>query len=108
MDFGANLPVTARILRPNGFVASYASAREMKPVFPYAEFFRLNPVIRPVFVYTMPDSAKAQAHADIDRWLRETKPIFAIAERYRLDQVVQAHLAVERGEKIGHVILTAD
>lgn len=108
VDFGANLPVTARILRPNGFVASYASARELKPVFPYADFFRLNPVIRPVFVYTMPDSAKAQAHADIDRWLRETKPIFAIAERYRLDDVADAHLAVERGEKIGHIILTID
>lgn len=108
VDFGANLPVTARILRPNGFVASYASARELKPAFPYTDFFRLNPVIRPVFVYTMPDSAKAQAHADIDRWLCETKPFFAIAERYRLDQVVQAHLAVERGEKIGHVILTID
>jgi len=108
VDFGANLPVTARILRPNGFVASYASAREMKPGFPYVELFRLNPAIRPVFVYTMPDSAKAQAHADIDRWLRETKPIFAIAERYRLDEVVKAHLAVERGQKIGHVILTID
>jgi NADPH2:quinone reductase len=108
VDFGANLPVTARILRPNGFVASYASARELKPVFPYGDFFRLNPVIRPVFVYTMPDSAKAQAHADIERWLRETKPIFSIAERYRLDDVASAHLAVERGEKIGHVILTID
>ena len=108
VDFGANLSVTARILRPNGFVASYASARELKPVFPYIDFFRLNPVIRPVFVYTMSDSAKAQAHADIDRWLRETKPIFAIAERYRLADVVSAHLAVERGEKIGHVILTID
>lgn len=108
VDFGANLPVTARILRPNGFVASYASARELKPVFPYIDFFRLNPVIRPVFVYTMSDSAKAQAHADIDRWLRETKPIFAIAERYRLADVVSAHLAVERAEKIGHVILTID
>jgi NADPH2:quinone reductase len=106
VDFGANLPVTARILHPNGVVASYASARELKPVFPYADFFRLNPVIRPVFVYTMPDSAKAQAHADIERWLRESKPIFSIAERHRLDDVVEAHLAVERGEKIGHVILT--
>ena len=108
VDFGANLPVTACILRPNGVVASYASAREMKPAFPYADLFRLNPVIRPVFVYTMPDEAKAQAHADIACWLKDTTPIFAIAERYRLDDIVQAHLAVERGAKIGHVILALD
>lgn len=108
VDFGANLPITARILRPHGVVASYASARELNPVFPYTEFFRLNPVVRPVFVYTMPDAAKAQAHADIARWLAESKPIFAIAERYALDDVVKAHLAVERGEKIGHVILALE
>jgi NADPH2:quinone reductase len=106
VDFGKNLPVTAQILRPNAVVASYASTGDPKPVFPYYDLFRLNPVIRPVLVYSMSDGAKAQAHADIARWLGETNPIFAIAERFPLAQVVQAHLAVERGEKIGHVILT--
>ena len=108
VDFGANLPITARILRQHGVVASYASARELNPPFPYVEFFRLNPVIRPVFVYTMPDTAKAEAHADIARWLATSKPIFAIAARYALSDVVQAHLEVERGQKIGHVILKVD
>lgn len=108
VDFGRNLPVTAQILRPHGVVASYASMGNLNPVFPYAELFRLNPVIRPVFVYTMPDAAKVRAHADIARWLKEAKPIFAIAERFPLAEVVNAHLAVERGAKIGHVILTID
>jgi len=40
--------------------------------------------------------------------LTEARPVFAIAERYALADVVNAHLAVERGEKIGHVILTID
>lgn len=105
VDFGGNLPVTSQILRPNGVIASYASAGNLEPLFPYAALFRLNPVVRPVFVYTMPDAAKAQAHADIARWLKEAQPVFAIAERFPLTEVVKAHLAVERGEKIGHVIL---
>lgn len=108
VDFGKNLPATTRILRPDGVVASYASMGNLNPVFPYAELFRLNPVIRPVFVYTMPDAAKRQAHVDIARWIAEVKPIFAIAERFALAEVVKAHLAVERGDKIGHVILTID
>jgi NADPH2:quinone reductase len=108
VDFGANLPVTAQVLRPHGVVASYASLGNLNPVFPYGDFFRLNPVIRPVFVYTMPDTAKAGAHADIARWLTEAKPIFAIAQRFALADTVNAHLAVESGEKIGHVILTID
>lgn len=108
VDFGGNLPITAQILRPNGVVASYASMGEPKPAFPYYDLFRLNPVIRPVLVYTMSDAAKAAAHADIARWLQETKPVFAIAERFPLAEVAKAHLAVERGAKIGHVILTID
>ncbi len=105
VDFGSNLPMTSQVLRANGTIASYASMGEMEPKFPYGNLFQLNPTLRPVFVYTMPDAARAQAHADIARWLRDTKPVFAIAARYPLREVIKAHLAVERGEKIGHVIL---
>lgn len=105
VDFGKNLPVTVQLLRPHSVVASYASMGERNPALPYYDLFRLNPVIRPVLVYNMSDAAKAQAHEDIARWLAETKPIFAIAERFPLAEVVKAHEAVERGEKIGHVIL---
>ena len=108
VDFGKNLPVTAQVLRPNGVVTSYASMGDPKPAFPYYDLFALNPVVRPVLVYSMNDAAKTAAHADIARWLNQTKPIFAIAERFALTDVVNAHLAVERGAKIGHVILNID
>jgi NADPH2:quinone reductase len=106
VDFGKNLRVSAAILNPFGAITCYASTSVREPAFPYNDVLWLNISVRPVFVYTMPDAAKAQAHADIARWLAEAKPVFAIAERYPLGEVVRAHLAVERGEKIGHVILT--
>ncbi len=108
VDFGKNLPITCQVLRENGAIASYASMGEMEPRFPYKNLFPLNATIRPVFVYTMPDEAKAAAHSDIARWVKDGKPQFSIAERYPLREVVKAHLAVERGEKIGHVILNTD
>ncbi len=111
VDFGKNLPVSAQVLNDGGVIACYASSSVPRPEYPYPELLWRNPVVRQVFVYTMPDAAKAQAHADIARWLQETQPIFAVAHRFALAQVaqvVQAHQAVERGEKIGHVILTID
>ena len=108
VDFGKNLPVSAAILNPFGAITCYASTSVREPAFPYNDVLRLNISVRPVFVYTMADEAKAQAHADIARWLTEARPVFAIAERHPLSQVVKAHLAVERGEKIGHVILAID
>jgi len=108
VDFGKNLPVSAKVLNDNGVIACYASTSVPRPEYPYPELLWRNPVVRQVFVYTMPDAAKAQAHVDIARWLQTGKPQFAIAHRFPLAQVVQAHQAVERGEKIGHVILDTD
>ena len=105
VDFGDNLPLTAQVLKAHGVVASYSSMRAPTPAFPYYGLHALNPVIRPVLVYSMPDAAKIQAQEDIARWVAEARPIFTIAERYPLERIVDAHLAVERGEKIGHVLL---
>lgn len=105
VDFGKNLPVSAAVLKPHGGIACYASTSVREPAFPYNDLLRLNITVRPVFVYTMSDAAKAQAQADIARWVAEVKPVFAIAERFPLPEVIPAHLTVERGEKIGHVIL---
>lgn len=108
VDFGKNLPVTVQVLNPFAAITCYASMRVREPPFPYDKLLRLNVSVRPVFVYTMPDAAKAQAQADIARWIAATQPIFAVAARFPLSEVVAAHLAVERGEKIGHVILAID
>ncbi len=105
VDFGKNLPVSAQVLGDNGVIACYASTSIPRPHYPYPELLWRNPLIRQVFVYTMPDAAKAQAHADIARWLQDSKPIFSIAHTFKLADVVAAHQAVERGEKIGQVIL---
>jgi NADPH2:quinone reductase len=108
VELGVNLPVSAEILNPFGGIAAYATVGKPVPELPYQALLRKNPNVRLVFVYTMPDEAKAHAIADIERWVREGKPQFAIAARFTLDQVVAAHQTVERGEKIGHVILAID
>jgi NADPH2:quinone reductase len=108
VDFGKNLPVSAAVLNPFGAITCYASTSVREPPFPYNDLLRLNVSVRPVFVYTMPEAAKQHAQADIARWLQEAKPVFSIARRFGLQDVIKAHLTVERGEKIGHVVLAID
>ncbi|MBM3340835.1 MAG: NADPH:quinone reductase [Betaproteobacteria bacterium] len=108
VDFGKNLPASAQVLNADGVIACYASTSIPRPQYPYPEMLWRNPLVRQVFVYTMPDAAKVKAHADIARWLAQTQPMFAIAQRFALVEVVAAHEMVERGEKIGHVILAID
>ncbi|MFN7087685.1 MAG: NADPH:quinone reductase [Burkholderiales bacterium] len=108
VDFGKNLPQTVEVLKPFAAITCYASMSVREPPFPYDRLLRLNVSLRPVFVYTMPDAAKTQAQADIARWVAETKPLFAIAARFPLAEVIAAHHMVERGQKIGHVILVME
>jgi len=105
VDGGANMPTSLQIIRPYAVIAGYASMGKPVAEFHWQQTMQLNPVIRPVLVYNMPDAAKAQAIADIERWCATGKPQFAVAGRFPLRDVVAAHRFVEQGEKIGHCVV---
>jgi len=104
VELGVNLPQYEKALRPAAMIASYAAAAAQDAVVP-SRLRQRNVTLRMVFVYTMPDSAKRSAIADIARWLATGRPKFAIAARFPLGEIVAAHELVESGAKIGHVIL---
>jgi len=105
VDLGANLADSLAVLRPNGVLAGYASMGKPVLELPFYGHLALNVTLRVVLVYTMPDAAKAAAVADIERWAKTGRPQFSIARRFTLKEAVAAHEFVERGEKIGHVVL---
>jgi len=105
VEFGANLPAYVKALRPDAVVATYASMKVPEPKLPFYDLMRLNFTLRMVFVYTMPEAAKARALTDIARWVGTGRPKFTIAARCPLREIVTAHELVESGDKIGHVIL---
>jgi NADPH2:quinone reductase len=105
VDLGANLADSLAVLRPNGVLAGYASMGKPVLELPFYGHLALNVTVRVVLVYTMPDAAKAAAVADIERWAKAGRPQFAIARRFPLAEAVAAHEFVERGDKIGHVVL---
>jgi len=105
VDLGSNLPVTSELLRPGGVIAAYATTGKPVPELPYARLLWKNPTIRQVFVYTLPEAVRRQAIADIARFVTSAPRQFAIAARFPLAEIVAAHQAVERGDKIGQVIL---
>lgn len=105
VDFGGNLPTTLEVLRTNGTVASYASRGNPDPALPWRRVMTKNMLIRPVLLYTMPESAKRAAAADIARAVSDGALHHAIGRRLPLDQVAEAHELVEKGAVIGNVVL---
>lgn len=105
VDFGANLEVGQRVLRPGGVIASYASMAAPRPAFDYYGFMFKNAVFRFVFVYAMDEAAKAAAARDITALLEQGKLRHLVAGSFALEETAAAHEAVESGKAIGNIVV---
>lgn len=103
--FGPNLQLDARIIKPNGVIATYDSETEGYPPLPFFELMIRNITLRLILVYTMPDSAREQAITDIQTTLEAGVLRPLIGARFPLQKIIQAHQAIERRQYVGHVIL---
>jgi NADPH2:quinone reductase len=105
VDFGANLPVTARVLKVNGVVASYASMGAPEPTLPFYALMARNATLRLVLIYTMPERAKDEATRDIGRLVEEGRLTHVVGARFTLDRIVEAHQAQENGKVTGNIVV---
>lgn len=108
VEFGANLPVTVDVLRIGGVIATYASVQEPEPRLPFFKMMYKDLTIRMIIVYAMPDDAKRQAIADVEKALRNDALHHRIAHTVPLDDIATANEIVEKGDIRGAVILTID
>ncbi|HWI13383.1 MAG TPA: zinc-binding dehydrogenase, partial [Burkholderiales bacterium] len=105
VDFGANIQVSAKILKPNGTLAAYASSAVPEPAIPYYPLMMNGVGIDLVFVYILPHAARRQALADIGTLLRENALQHRIGARYALDDTAAAHEAQESGKVVGNIVV---
>jgi len=94
-DFGVNLDHILGIIKPNGSISTYASMTNMKPSLPFYQMMNLNIELKMVFVYDMPQKAKASAIEDITIALEDDKLVNRLYKQYNLSKISQAHLRIE-------------
>jgi NADPH2:quinone reductase len=105
VDFGGNLAATVRCVRPNGSIAIYASNGDRTPRLPVGELMQRNVTLYPMSLPGTPHAARKRAQSDIARWIASGRRILSVAERFPLYQAAAAHEAVERGDKVGTVVI---
>ncbi|MCA1779864.1 MAG: NADPH:quinone reductase [Xanthomonadaceae bacterium] len=107
-EFGSNIDEHARIIRPNGVIFAYGSARIKQPVLPfYPLLFKSIGLYLPL-IYLLPSSQRQQLITGITRLLEQNALRHAIDTQYPLDEIVRAHEHVESGGKSGAVIVAPD
>jgi NADPH2:quinone reductase len=108
VDFGGNLSATLPSLRPDGSIAFYASRGGASPKVPAGALTRRNLSIHGVLLPNSPHQARRRAQADITRWIGTGRRILSVAGRFPLNDTAAAHEAVERGDKVGTVVVEPD
>jgi NADPH2:quinone reductase len=105
VDFGANLPVSVKVLKVNGTITTYASMGEPEPKLPFYALMAKNATIRPVLLYTMPERAKDEAVRDIAHLVETGRLVHTIGARFSLERIVEAHQAQESGKVTGNIVV---
>src|SRR6202043_311930 len=105
VDFGGNLATTLKLMAMNSTIAVYATNGNRNPVLPVRELMEKCIALRALVLPALPPPLHAAAQTDISKWLAAGPRIHNIAAQFPLAETVQAHLAVEKGDKLGTVIV---
>jgi NADPH2:quinone reductase len=105
VDFGGNIATTLKLMAINSTVAVYATNGNRNPIVPMRELMEKCIALRTLVLFALPPPLLATAQADIAKWLAAAARIHNIAAQFPLSETAQAHLAVEKGDKLGTVIV---
>ena len=105
VDFGGNLATTLKLAATNSTIAVYATNGDRTPVLPVRELMAKCITVRTLILPALPPALHAAAQADISKWLAAGKRIHNVAGQFPLSETARAHLAVEKGDKLGTVIV---
>ena len=105
VEFGGNLAATLACLRDNCSIATYASTAERMPQVPIYDLMRRNLALHTVYLPGTPHESRRRAQADITAWIGSGERLLTVAGRHPLADTVAAHEEVERGGKIGTVVV---
>src|ERR1700754_3710551 len=105
VDFGGNIETTLKLMGMNSTIAVYATNGNRTPVVPMRELMEKCIAVGALVLFALPPPLLAAADADISKWLAAGPRIHNVAGQYALSDTAQAHLAVEKGDKLGTVIV---
>jgi len=105
VDFGGNIATTLKLMAMNSTIAVYATNGNRTPVVPMRELMERCIALRTLVLFALPWPVLAAAQADITKWLTAGRRLHNIAGQFALADTAQAHLAVEKGDKLGTVII---
>jgi len=105
VDFGGNMAAVLPGVRQGGSIAIYATNGDRTPAVPVHTLMFRNISLYPMILPTSPPEARRRAQSDILAWTAGGARLLPVAARFALGETAAAHAAVERGDKVGTVVV---
>ncbi len=105
VEFGINVSTDAAVIKPNGIISVYGSAKEMTPELDFRPLLFKAATIDIQLVYLLPKSERNAAIAGLHEALGSGAMSIPVATTFPLAQCAQAHEAVEAGGRSGAVLI---
>jgi len=105
VEFGLNVGMDAKIIAPNGTIATYSSPTVREPVLPYYELQRKGVRVRFVQAYILTPSDRARSLQGVNEHLADGRLRPTIAARFPLERIAEAHEFVESRKGAGNVVV---
>ncbi len=105
VEFGTNITLDAQVIKPNGRIAAYGSAKEMEPTLPFLPLLFKAVTIDIILVYLLSEPERAHAIEMLDQALAANALDCPVARIFALEDTVKAHEAVESGARAGAILI---
>lgn len=105
VEFGVNVAIDAQVIKPNGRIAAYGSAKAMEPTLPFLPLLFKAVTINIVLVYLLTENQRHQAINAVHKALAANALSCPVEAVYPLADTAQAHEAVEAGARAGAILI---
>ncbi len=105
VEFGTNIALDAEVIKPNGRIAAYGSAKSMEPTLPFLPLLFKAVTIDIILVYLLTEAERLAAIATLDKILAAGALECPVEQTFALADTVRAHEAVEAGARTGAILI---
>ena len=108
VEFGANIALIAEVIKPNGRIAAYGSAKVMEPTLPFLPLLFKAVTIDIILVYLLTETERALAIEKTHQALADGALHCPVEQTFALSDTIKAHEAVEAGARAGAILIDCE
>ena len=105
VEFGGNLPINEKIIKPNGIISAYGSMAEMEPKLPFYNLMFKGVKIDTYLIYSINQRFRKEIIEGLSKKLNANSLKHMVSQTFSIDDIVEAHEIMESGSIIGNIVI---